>query len=180
MNIFVAGSSRNTKQFWYNKAAVEVGKLIAKNGDTLVFGGCSTGLVGKVYDEVRKNSECKIIVGINKAYESDLETIDYTSAYVLDTLGERKTAFMSLADVMIFLPGGIGTIDELYTMIEAKRCKEHNKPIITFSLQDYFTPIFEPIHIACGTGFSDPSDLELIRYCNSTAELEILLNKFYR
>lgn len=71
-----------------------------------------------------------IIITIAKAYEDDLKSLSYSKAYMFDTVNERKNAFIELSDVMIFIPGGIGTIDELLTAIETRRNHEHSVPII--------------------------------------------------
>lgn len=95
------------------------------------------GLMGKIYSVVYNSTDSKVIITIAKAYEDDLKILSYSEAYTFDTVNERKNAFIELADVMIFIPGGIGTIDELLTAIETRRNHEHDVPIIIINANNF-------------------------------------------
>jgi hypothetical protein len=117
MNIFVGCSSRNTNNECYNRIAEKIGDFIVSGEHNFIFGGCEVGLMGKIYSIVSKGEKSDIIVTIAKAYEDDLKNLSYSKAYMFDTVNERKNAFIELADVMIFIPGGIGTVIEKYFLI---------------------------------------------------------------
>lgn len=68
-------------------------------------------LMGKIYSVVSDAPNSEIIISIVKAFENDLNTLSYSKAYIFNTVNERKNAFIGLSDIMIFLPGGFGTID---------------------------------------------------------------------
>lgn len=162
MNIFVGCSSRDTNNINYNKIANKLGNFIVNGNHNFIFGGCKYGLMGKIYSTViskRKNS--KIIVTSAKAYEQDLKDISYNEVYVLDTVNERKNAFIKLADVMIFIPGGIGTIDELLTAIETRRNHEHNKPIIILNVDNFFGNLLEMLKQIYNEGLADLQNRKL-------------------
>lgn len=148
MNIFVGCSSTNSTNEAYNNAARNVGMFIKKRNHNLVFGGCKNGLMGEVYKSVATARHSKIIVTTVKRYQEDLQGMSYNEVYVSDTINERKNDILKLADIFLFLPGGIGTVDELLTAIETKRSGEHSKPIIICNINGYFDSllaVFEKI-----------------------------------
>ena len=161
MNIFVGCSSRNTENENYNKIAEKIGNFIVKKGHNFVFGGCDVGLMGKIYSIVSKSTKSKIIVTIAKAYADDLKDLSYSKAYMFDTVNERKNAFIELADVMIFIPGGIGTIDELFTAIETRRNHEHNVPIIVINENGFFEQLLNMLERIYDEGFADSENCQL-------------------
>lgn len=155
MNIFVGCSSRNTENEIYNRIAEEIGNFIVKEGHNFVFGGCDSGLMGKIYAIVSNAPKSEIIVTIAKAYADDLKSLSYSKAYMFDTVNERKNAFINLADVMIFIPGGIGTIDELLTAIETRRKHKHNVPIILINGNGFFNQLLSMLERIYDEGFAD-------------------------
>lgn len=161
MNIFVGCSSRTTENENYNRIAEKIGNFIVKEGHNFVFGGCNEGLMGKIYSVVSRSPESKIIVTIAKAYVDDLKPLSYSKAYMFDTVNERKNAFIDLADVMIFIPGGIGTIDELLTAIETRRNHEHNVPIIIINENGFFEQLLNMLERIYDEGFADSKDRQL-------------------
>ena len=80
---------------------------------------------------------------------------------MFDTVNERKNAFIDLADVMIFIPGGIGTIDELLTAIETRRNHEHNVPIIIINENGFFEQLLNMLERIYDEGFADSKDRQL-------------------
>lgn len=161
MNIFVGCSSRNTENEIYNRIAEEIGNFIVKEGHNFVFGGCDLGLMGKIYAIVSNAPKSEIIVTIAKAYAVDLKSLSYSKAYIFNTVNERKNAFINLADVMIFIPGGIGTIDELLTAIETLRNHEHNVPIIVINENGFFNQLLSMLERIYDEGFADSKNRQL-------------------
>ena len=161
MNIFVGCSSRNTENEIYNRIAEEIGKFIVKEGHNFVFGGCDLGLMGKIYAIVSNAPESEIIITIAKAYADDLKSLSYSKAYMFDTVNERKNAFIDLADVMIFIPGGIGTVDELLTAIETRRNHEHSVPIIVINGNGFFNQLLSMLERIYDESFADSKNRQL-------------------
>lgn len=155
MNIFVGCSSRNTNNEFYNRIAEEIGNFIVSGKHNFIFGGCEFGLMGKIYSIVSKSVNSEIIVTMAKAYKDELKNLSYSKAYMFDTVNERKNAFIALSDVMIFIPGGIGTVDELMTAIETRRNHEHNVPIIIINANNFFGHLLDMLDQIYDEGFAD-------------------------
>ena len=89
---------------------------------------------------------------------------------MFDTVNERKNAFINLADVMIFIPGGIGTIDELLTAIEARRNHEHNVPIIVINGNGFFNQLLSMLERIYDEGFADSKNRQLYFVADTVEE----------
>ena len=168
-NIFVGCSSRNIDNRNFNKLAEDIGNFIVENNLNYVFGGCKDGLMGKIYSIV-KNSDSDIIVTMAKAYEEELKGLSYSKSYLYNTVNERKNGFISLSDIMLFIPGGIGTIDELFTAIEACRSNDYNVPIIIINIDEIFNPVLDMLEKIYQLGLADTKSRELYFIANSFDE----------
>lgn len=103
----------------------------------------------------------------------------FSTAILFDfnTVSERKDWIFKNTSMHIFLPGGIGTIDELFSSIEAKRCGEHNSPIIIINEQGYFNDVLHVLARVYDEGFADEKDAKLYTVVNSTDEIVPTLEK---
>ena len=170
MNIFVGSSSRDTQNAVYNAVAEEIGDFIVENKHNYVFGGCEYGLMGKVYSVVSGAKDSKIYVVQAKAYADDINSLDFDEAVIADTVNERKNAYTKYSDVLLFLPGGIGTIDEILTAIETRRNHEHNLPIIIVNVCNFFDPLLKMLESIYAEGFADEKNKECYFVATSIQE----------
>lgn len=160
MNIFVGGSSKDTNNVEFFKSAQEIGKFIVDSRHNLVFGGCNSGLMGITYRTVCDSCDSKIIVTMAEAYKDDLQSIKYDEVYLSNTVNERKNDVFQHSDALIFLPGGIGTIDEIMTAIEAVRNHQITIPIVIINVAGFFDGLLQQSKRA----FQEDFSLELTAY----------------
>lgn len=170
MNIFVGCSSRETTNELYNRIAEEIGHFIVKGKHNLVFGGNDVGLMGRVYSVVAKSNESKVLISTAKPYAYHLPNLSYSEAHVYDTVNERKNGFWKLSDILVFIPGGIGTMDELFNAIETKRAKEHNAPIIIVNGNDFFRHFVNTLNQMYDECMADATTRELYFIANTLEE----------
>jgi hypothetical protein len=161
MRIFVGEGSRSNGDKCLECAARSIGEFIASKGHTYVFDGHNTGLMGLTYREVLKNPDCKIYAVVSKAYEEKLKEMDFHIAHVLEPLHLRKDSIAKLADVMVFLPGGISTINELMTAIEMVRTGEYEGRVFIVNINGFFDSLIRQLGLARWNNFSEDID----RYC---------------
>ena len=162
MNIFVGCSSRVPKNIEYEELAEKVGNFIVEGKHNLVFGAYNHGLMGKVYSIVEKSLTSDVIAVTCNSYVEDLKELSYKEpAYIYDNISGRKDAFFRLADVLIFIPGGLGTLDELMTAIESKRNKEHQLPIIIINKNGFFNHFIDMLEKIYLDEFADSISKEL-------------------
>ena len=179
MNIFVGGASNDTENQNYIKIAEDVGNFIVEKKHNLVFCGCEKGLVGKTYSKVVNKDSSKIYVTTTKEYTECLKNKSYEKVYVFDTVCQRKDFFMNLSNALFFLPGGIGTVDEIMTAIETKRTNKLNIPIIIFNVDNYFRPLFEMLDKIYEEELADKNCKNLYFIANSLEEAINYLDNLY-
>ena len=196
MNVFVGCSSRAPQNRIYEescKVAKELADWIVEKHHNYVFGAGKTGLMGVIYNEVQRklqedaplsdyneelsvSDSTKIIAVTLDRRAEDLKELECDIKLAFNTLSERKQVLFQLADVMIFLPGGLGTIDELISAIEAKRSFEHQKEIIICNVCGYFDSVVNAIDYSVNKGFTGSLCEDFFRVVNSEAELVETLN----
>ena len=118
----------------------ELGKIIAKNGFSLVYGAGATGCMGAVARGVKENGG--FVMGISPDFISDFEDIfDCDNKVMVDTMAERKTLMEKHADVFFIAPGGIGTMDEFFQVLTLKYLKRINVPIVVLNLDGFYNSL---------------------------------------
>lgn len=116
----------------------ELGRWIAENGHAIVFGGANFGLmecIAKSVFEAGGNT-----IGIVPSILLKGESVsDYTRMVIpCDNLSDRKDLMLAKSDVIIALPGGIGTLDEIFTIAAAGTIGYHNKRVILYNMKGYW------------------------------------------
>lgn len=139
MKIFIGCSSRdNIPKKYYGYCKDFLNRLF-EDGYDLVFGACSKGLMGLSYC-VAKNHNRDVIGVFPDVYKEEADGLECFQIPV-KTVSERTDKVIEQSDALVFLPGGIGTMYELFTAIESKRAKEHNKPIIIYNCLDFYDDV---------------------------------------
>ena len=153
MNICLYGSGSRKIDKIYTDNAYELGRQLAKNGHTLVFGGGDTGMMGACAEGVHDNNGRTI--GIAPEWIGNFEPLcKKCSEFILvDTMDERKNKFLENSDAFIITPGGIGTLDEFFEIITLKTLKQHNKEIIIFNIDGFFNKMLKMIDEMSEKGF---------------------------
>lgn len=126
---------------------------MAQKNHTLVFGGGDTGMMGACAKGIHDNAGKSI--GIAPEWIGNFEPLcEKCSDFIyVDTMDERKKAFIENSDAFIISPGGIGTLDEFFEIITLKKLKQHNKEIIVFNINHFFDKMFEMIEEMSEKGF---------------------------
>lgn len=132
MKVFIGGSSRNVNSLYY-KDIDKLVEYLAKNRYDLIT-GCDCGLIGSVQD-LFKSLGRKVTIIEALPYKKDNYRYDVCC---YNTICERKSNLINNASLIAFLPGGIGTFDEIFTAIESKRAKEYDVPIVIININNYY------------------------------------------
>lgn len=125
----------------YREAAFAAGKLLAEGGHTLVYGGGAVGSMGAVADgALAAGGE---VIGIQPRFMADLEWghRNLADLQLVDSMRERKYRLLKGSDAMVALPGGCGTMDELFEAITLKRLGIYLSPIILLNTRGFYTPL---------------------------------------
>lgn len=125
----------------YHEVAYRLGALLAEADCTLVYGGGSAGSMGAVANgALSRNGE---VVGILPKFMADLEWghPGLTRLELVEDMRERKHRLLTGSDAVVALPGGCGTLEELFEAITLKRLGLYFSPIILLNTRGFYTPL---------------------------------------
>lgn len=134
--VFCSANSNLDPDFF--KMTEELGRWMAENGHTLVFGGCNLGLMECVAKAVHDAKGMTVGV-VPTIVEKGGKVSDYVDVKILcDNLSDRKDLMIERSDVIIALPGGVGTLDEIFTVLAAASIGYHNKRVILYNIGGFW------------------------------------------
>ncbi len=173
MNIAVyCGSSFGNNPEFAN-AAKALGKSLAEAKTGLVYGGGNVGLMGAIADAVLEAGG-NVIGVIPKALEQrEVAHSNLTQLIIVPDMHTRKAKMIELADAFIVLPGGIGTLEELFEVWTWAQLGYHQKSVGLLNIAGYYDQLLEFLDMAVKVGFQKPIHRDfLLVETNPTALLE--------
>lgn len=164
---------------------------VAKNGYNLLYGGTAQGLMRVVADA--HHNAGGYLIGVIPDYMTSVDELkkrfvsgaahldnlgDQGKLYnsldevvTVDDLGPRKQIMLDMSDVVVCLPGGIGTYDEFFTVLTLKQVGSHSKPIYLLNSDNYFDALVELINHGIAHNTVKKGNLNLFKVCNTSEEL---------
>ena len=143
MKICVFCSSANSIDASYKQLAAQFGRRIAEKGHTLVYGGANGGLMDAVAEgAAQKQGEIigvipEIIIRSNRLSKLPTQLI------ITADMGERKKLLKQESDLFVVLPGGYGTLDEMFDVIASGSVGEHKKPLICLNINGFYDSLIQ-------------------------------------
>ena len=137
----------------YRAAAVEFGERMAERGLGLVYGGGAVGMMGVVADAVLTGGGEVIGVIPKSLRDREVAHEGLTELQVVDSMHERKRLMYAQAGAVVALPGGIGTLDELFESMTWNQLGLHLKPACVLNVGGYFDPLVAMLDRALAQGF---------------------------
>lgn len=155
----------------YKNTAETVGKYFAKNGIILVYGAGSVGLMGIMADATLQNGG--LVYGVIPQFLMDLEVghKNLNELIITQTMHERKMKMCELADGIIALPGGYGTLDELFEMLTWSQLGLHELPIGILNVNGFYDPLLAMVQKMVDEGFLKTENQNLIIVEENISEL---------
>jgi len=146
------GSSRGRNEI-YGEVARQLAKYMAENGMTMINGGGSIGIMGIMADEMIRLGGKSI--GVIPLHLKELEVAHQNMDEMIVThdMASRMKVIMEMADAYITLPGGFGTLDEIFEVLTLSQLNVHNRPIGLLNVNDFFNPLFEMFDVMTKEGF---------------------------
>jgi uncharacterized protein (TIGR00730 family) len=155
-SICVYCGSANQASREYFLVAHRVGETLARRGLGLVYGGGKTGLMGALADSVLEKGGQVIGVITESMNTPELAHTRLTRLEVTATIHQRKARMYALADGYIALPGGYGTLDELFETLTWAQIGEHHKPVGILNVNGYYNSLLEMLDRAVAEKFLFP------------------------
>lgn len=152
--VYCGSADRASRKYFL--AARRMGEILARQGLTLVYGGGRTGLMGALADSVLENGGQVTGVIVASMNTPELAHTRLTRMEVEPTIHMRKARMYALADGYIALPGGYGTLDELFETLTWAQIGEHHKPVGLLNVDGYYDPMLVMLNRAVEENFLYP------------------------
>lgn len=174
MRVTICSSSNNLISDEYKKIGRKVAELLASSNYDLNWGCASTSIMGICYEEFNKKNR-KIYGYTTKKYENDIKNLPNAVCNIYDTTFDLKKNLFNDADIIIFLPGGTGTVSELFSDLEEVRSNDVDKKIIIYNENNYYDSLINMIDNMIKANFNDASIYDYFEVLNNIDELKKII-----
>ena len=161
----------------YKQIAHDASTALARMGLKIVYGGGHVGLMGIIADAALKAGAQVTGIIPEHIRSKEVQHKGLTKLHVVPDMHTRKRMMVEASDAFVILPGGLGTLDELFEIVTWKKLRLHNKPIIIFNQDGYWDPFLALVDRTIDEGFAAPSDRTLFQVVASIAEMVEIVKK---
>lgn len=171
------GANAGTKAI-YKETAETVGKTFAHKNIRLIYGGGSVGLMGIIADAVLANGG--VATGVIPHFLDKMEVghKSLTEMHKVNTMHQRKALMEELCDAIITLPGGYGSMDELFEILSWAQLGLHSKPIGVLNVNGFYDYLLKQLDVMVEEGFLKPQNRNLVLVADNIEDLLEKLNNF--
>lgn len=163
--VYCASSRRCEVEYF--EAAQALGREIARERLTLYYGGGGVGLMGALANTILEEGGRVVGVIPRFMYEVEWAHTGITELRVVDDMHARKKMMIEESDALVALPGGCGTLEELFEAITWKRLGLHTKPIVLVNVRGFFDPCVELLQRCIDERFMRPEHGRMWSVVNS-------------
>jgi uncharacterized protein (TIGR00730 family) len=161
----------------YVAAAKELGEAMAERSIRLIYGGARIGIMGEVADAVMKNGGEVIGVIPEHLQTTEVGHSGITELKVVESMHVRKKLMFDLSDGFAVLPGGYGTLDELFEIVTWRMLKLHDKPVVVLNIDGYWDALQKLIDQLIREGFAREDSRQYFSVVNSVGRMFDLLDQ---
>lgn len=162
----------------YREAAAGMSGFLAEQGIGVVYGGGNVGLMGTVADAALKKGGEVIGVIPQSLMDKELGHGGVTQLYVVRSMHERKQMMVDLSDGFIALPGGFGTLDELFETLTWLQLSFHGKPVGLLNVNGFFDGLLSFMDHMADQGFLKKAHRDCVLVSSDPAELVVRMRSF--
>ena len=161
----------------YMQAAKDLGKALAKNNWRLVYGAGDIGLMGAVARACQAGGGATLGVIPTHLMQDEVAKTDLTQFIITENMHERKKVMFMNCDAIVVLPGGAGSLDELFEVLTWRQLDLHQKPIYLLDINGYWSPLKALLAHVVEQGFADQILQDFIQ---TVANIEPLITNLRR
>ncbi len=165
LNLFCGSSSGNNST--HIEAAKELGKILAQNNISLIFGGASVGLMDITANAVLQNGGKAIGIFPDFFPIGEIAHQNLTEMIFVKSMAERKYKMAELSDAFLALPGGYGTLDELFEMMTFSQLDLHRKPVAILNSDGFYDGMLSQLHRMEKDGLMKPTHRQMLLTANT-------------
>jgi uncharacterized protein (TIGR00730 family) len=151
--------------------AVGLGKLLAREGITLVYGGGGVGLMGLVANAALAGGATVVGIIPDFLLKREAGHPDLTETVVVETMHERKLQMFERSDAFVVLPGGLGTLEEFFEVLSWRTLGLHSKPIVIVDQGGYWQPLAALLRGVVEGGFAERTHLDHVAFISDLDDL---------
>lgn len=155
----------------YFSAAAQLGRLIAEHGDHLVYGGGSVGLMGEVARAVKTHGGRVVGIIPHALLDKEFAFEEADEIVHVDNMRTRKAQMDERADAFVILPGGFGTMEEMFEILVGRVLGYHDKPIVIVNIGGFYDPLIELMEHMYEHRFARPRTRELYRIVGEVSQV---------
>lgn len=176
-SICVYCGSRNGAQPAYVDHARAMGTALAEEGWRLVYGAGDVGLMGEVARAAQAAGGETFGVIPTHLMSLEVGKTDLTSFVITETMHERKKVMLMNSDAVVLMPGGAGSLDEVFEALTWRQLGLHAKPIVVLNTEGYWTPLLELVDHIVAQEFAAPSLRGFLQSADTPEEVMALLRR---
>lgn len=162
----------------YARAAVDMGRELARRGLNLVYGGSDTGLMKTLADSALEAGGRVIGVTVKALRDKEIYHHGLAELHVVETMHQRKQMMADLSDGFVALPGGIGTLDELFEVYTWNLLGYCRKPLGLLDVEGFYGPLLSHLAQAEAKGFLKVPNREMMRISGEPGALLDMLENW--
>ena len=177
MNITVYLGANEGNAPFFKEAVHELGLWIGTNGNTLVYGGSKSGLMGELAESVLQAGGK--VIGVEPQFFIDAGFVydEITELITTKDMSERKAKMIELGDVFIAFPGGTGTLEEITEVMSKVSLKHLDAPCILYNLNGYYDSLKQFLEHMIEMDLSSEEKQEGIYFAENLEEIQRILDK---
>jgi uncharacterized protein (TIGR00730 family) len=168
--------SKNGTNPLYAEHAAQLGRIMAENRVKLIYGGGSAGIMGAIADAVMEYGGAVTGIIPKLLLEWEVQHQGITELIICDDMHIRKRTIYSLCDAALILPGGFGTLDELFEILTWNQLTIHNKPIFILNSGGFYDHLLQHIRLMKEEQFLYEAAEKSITIVNDPGELNGYFN----
>ena len=177
MRVYVGCSTSSVVPIKYRDLACEVATMLTHNGHKLVFGGIISGMLGKCYMTFKyEEAKTKAILDISEVAVLDDVEVD-ASKVSPSTFQKRENIYIS-SELILILPGEVGTLAELFSIMDEKIKKHSDIPIVLFNYDNFYTPLINFLKDMESNGFISDLHFQTIDIVSDVKSIEMYIKKY--
>ena len=163
----------------YNEVAIELGEKMAANNIRLIYGGGGFGLMGNVANAVLQNGG--EVTGVIPNFLAELEVAHQTltELHFVETMHERKFKMVQLSKGVIALPGGYGTMDELFEILAWRQLKLYDGPVAIVNTNGFYDLMLKQLDRMVADGFLRAENRSILLVADTVDEVLEMISEFW-
>lgn len=179
MTIAVFCGSSSGNNILYAETAKSLGKFLALNNIDLVYGGGGVGLMGILADSALEHGGHVYGVIPEKLQEKELAHTGLTELKIVKDMHERKALMAELSDAFVTLPGGAGTLEEIFEIWTWAQLGYHQKPCAFFNVNGFYDKLIDTLETMSNEGFLNKQYIDMLIQTDNNEDLLTLIKNYH-